>query len=258
MSTMERLRERVEAGAPVGELLRSCCSETGYLEALRGRADDRGAGPDREPRGARAGRARVRRDGRRTSGSLGEFLQQIALLADADTLPRRRGPRDADDDAQRQGPRVPDRVHHRDGGRRLPALARARRGRRWRRSGGSPTSASPARCATSRSPTPAAATSFGGATRPALRSRFLDEIPRELTDQPARSAAALPAPGRVASWAGAAAAAAERRGGPTTAAHGLPLGDDVVHAAFGEGVVTGSSRAGSSSCASRATAASAS
>ena len=56
MSTMERLRERAESGAPVGDLLDELLRETGYLDALRGRADDRGAGPDREPRGARARR----------------------------------------------------------------------------------------------------------------------------------------------------------------------------------------------------------
>ncbi len=51
---------------------------------------------------------------------------------------------------------------------------------------------------------------FGGsAGGPTIRSRFLDEIPRELTDQKARQAAGFPAPGRIASWAGAAAASAE-------------------------------------------------
>ena len=34
MSTMERLRERVEGGAPVGDLLDEMLSETGYTEAL--------------------------------------------------------------------------------------------------------------------------------------------------------------------------------------------------------------------------------
>ncbi len=50
---------------PVGELVQELLSETGYIDALAGRADDRGAGPDREPRGARAGGARVRRHGAR-------------------------------------------------------------------------------------------------------------------------------------------------------------------------------------------------
>ena len=97
------------------------------LRRAAGRADDRGAGPDREPRGARARRPRVRRDGR---GGVG---RRVPAADRADRrrrlAARRRGPRDADDAPQRQGPRVPDRVHDRDGGRRLPALARARRGR---------------------------------------------------------------------------------------------------------------------------------
>ena len=34
MSTMERLKERADGGAPVGEMLQETLSETGYLEAL--------------------------------------------------------------------------------------------------------------------------------------------------------------------------------------------------------------------------------
>ena len=50
---------------------------------------------------------------------------------------------------------------------------------------------------------------YGGPPKPAVRSRFLNELPVELTDQPARISRGLPAPGRVATWAGAAAASAE-------------------------------------------------
>jgi DNA helicase-2/ATP-dependent DNA helicase PcrA len=74
-----------------------------------------------------------------------------------------------------------------------------------------------------------------------MRSRFLDEIPRELTDQAQREAAGLPAPGRVASWSGAAAASAELQ---AESGNVFRLGDDVIHAAFGEGVVTGSEPGG--------------
>jgi DNA helicase-2/ATP-dependent DNA helicase PcrA len=77
-----------------------------------------------------------------------------------------------------------------------------------------------------------------------LRSRFLDEIPGELTDE-----AHTPAP-LGARWSEAAAEpAAGARGGAgsrwgTDGAGGAPaitfrLGEDVVHDAFGEGVVTG-------------------
>ena len=51
--------------------------------------------------------------------------------------------------------------------------------------------------------------SFGGAQSFGVRSRFIDEIPRDLTDQPERERARACRPGRVASWAGAAAASAE-------------------------------------------------
>ena len=78
--------------------------------------------------------------------------------------------------------------------------------------------------------------SYGGGGLPAQKSRFLDEVPRELTDQPARISRGLPAPGRVASWAGAAAASAEQDTGGSTI---FRVGEDVVHAKLGEGVVTG-------------------
>jgi len=77
-----------------------------------------------------------------------------------------------------------------------------------------------------------------GANSFGVRSRFIDEIPRELTDQPERERAGLPT-GRVASWAGAAAASAEASGGGgDSAGQVFRMGDDVIHAAFGEGVVT--------------------
>jgi len=78
---------------------------------------------------------------------------------------------------------------------------------------------------------------YGGAAGHSIRSRFLDELPRELTDQADREARGLPAPGRIASWSAAAAASAEaQRGGD---AQLFRVGEDVVHANLGEGVVTG-------------------
>ena len=85
MSVMERLRERAEGGAGVGDLLAETLEETGYLEALRGRAHDRGAGAAREPRGAGGRGARVRRR-RPEEPSVEEFLQQIALFSEQDNL----------------------------------------------------------------------------------------------------------------------------------------------------------------------------
>jgi DNA helicase II / ATP-dependent DNA helicase PcrA len=77
---------------------------------------------------------------------------------------------------------------------------------------------------------------YGGPPKPTVRSRFLNELPAELTDQPARIARGFPAPGRVASWAGAANAAAEFGGESAPSFH---LGQDVVHTKLGDGVVTG-------------------
>jgi DNA helicase-2/ATP-dependent DNA helicase PcrA len=88
-----------------------------------------------------------------------------------------------------------------------------------------------------------------GAESFGVRSRFIDEIPRELTDQPDRNAVGAGRPagaGRVASWATAAAAAEEAIGAPGGGGGGVGagasvfrVGDDVIHAAFGDGVVTG-------------------
>ena len=79
-----------------------------------------------------------------------------------------------------------------------------------------------------------------GAQSYGVRSRFLDEIPRELTDQAARAAAGYPTPGRVASWSGAAAASAELDPGGSV----FHMGDDVVHATLGDGVVIGTEPGG--------------
>jgi DNA helicase-2/ATP-dependent DNA helicase PcrA len=71
---------------------------------------------------------------------------------------------------------------------------------------------------------------FGGRRQPGLLSRFLDELPEELVERHDT------APGASA-WAqatGGAAPTAEP--GPALE---LQTGDDVVHASFGEGVVTG-------------------
>ena len=160
MATMARAaRARSSSGVPVGDLLEAVLHETGYLDALEAERTIEAQGRIENLEELVEVGARVRRRADAEGDTLDEFLQQIALRRRRRHAPRRRGPRDADDAAQRQGPRVPDRLHDRLRGGRLPALARARRGRRSRRSAGSATSASRARCATSTSPTRAAATS---------------------------------------------------------------------------------------------------
>jgi DNA helicase-2/ATP-dependent DNA helicase PcrA len=81
-----------------------------------------------------------------------------------------------------------------------------------------------------------------GADSFGVRSRFIDEIPSELTDQAERAAAGFPT-GRVASWSGAAAASAEAAG-QDQAGQVFHTGDDVIHAQLGEGVVIGSEPGG--------------
>jgi DNA helicase-2/ATP-dependent DNA helicase PcrA len=93
MATMHILRERVESGSPLAELLKETLRETGYLEALeaertieaQGRienleelvnvaAESAGADSGGESAGADSPEA----------GSLPDFLQQLALVSDSD------------------------------------------------------------------------------------------------------------------------------------------------------------------------------
>ena len=74
------------SSVPVGDLLEAVLQRDRLPRRARGRADDRGAGPHREPRGARRGR-RASSTPRAEEGedTLDVFLQQVALVADADT-----------------------------------------------------------------------------------------------------------------------------------------------------------------------------
>jgi UvrD-like helicase family protein len=237
MSTMQRLDERVEAGAPVGDILQETLSETGYLEAL-------GAERTIEAQGrienleelVRVGREY---DGTNPGGSLAEFLQQISLLSETDSLRDDEGLVTLMTLHNAKGLEFPivfiigmeDGVfpHSRalDEGsleeeRRLAYVGITRAMRDLT-------------LTSARRRNAFGANSFG------VRSRFIGEIPAELTDQAQRAAAGLPT-GRVASWAGAAAASAEATG--DTAGQVFHVGDDVVHAAFGDGVVIGAEPGG--------------
>ena len=83
-----------------------------------------------------------------------------------------------------------------------------------------------------------------GAESYGLRSRFLDELPVELTDRDedfVAPVAGLDRAGRRAVIGGAGSWAAASAGGTREAAPAVSyrVGDDVVHAAFGDGVVIG-------------------
>ncbi len=232
MSTMVRLRERMES-APVGDLLDELLRETGYYDALEAERTIEAQGRlENLQELVRVGREY---DALAEEGSVGEFLQQIALIADVDSLRDEEGLVTLMTLHNAKGLEFPivfmigmeDGIfpHSRalDEGdleeeRRLAyvGLTRAMRDvtltyARRRNSFG--------------------AQSYG------MRSRFIDEIPRELTDQEDKQAVGAGwAPGRVASWSNAAAATAEVH--PDTAGTVFRMGDDVIHAAFGEGVVT--------------------
>ncbi|HEV2924305.1 MAG TPA: UvrD-helicase domain-containing protein [Solirubrobacteraceae bacterium] len=93
-----------------------------------------------------------------------------------------------------------------------------------------------------------------GAQTYGIRSRFLDEIPSELLDEPQET---MFRPGAISARAGVARAASSadlgsgvpgawgdaselgRGGVERPAANAFRLGEDVIHAAFGDGVVTG-------------------
>jgi len=73
---------------------------------------------------------------------------------------------------------------------------------------------------------------FGGRPERNIPSRFIDELPAELTERHSS------APGAgIASWGGGGGPAAPAPAQPGPALE-LATGDDVVHASFGEGVVT--------------------
>jgi DNA helicase II / ATP-dependent DNA helicase PcrA len=237
MSTMERLRERAESNAPVGDLVQELLSETGYIDALQAERTIEAQG--RIENLEELVQVAREYDATAAEGSLTQFLEQISLLADADNLRDDEGLVTLMTIHNAKGLEFPivfiigmeDGVfpHSRamDEGdveeeRRLAYVGITRAMRdltlTWARRRNA-----------------FGANSFG------VRSRFIDEIPAELTDQPARAAAGLPT-GRIASWSGA--AAASREAGGDTAGDVFRTGDDVVHAQLGEGVVLGTEPGG--------------
>jgi hypothetical protein len=240
MSTMERLAERVESRAPVAEVLEETLRETGYLEALEAERTIEAQGRIENLQEL----VSVAREydgiaGEGEDAGVPEFLQQIALIADADTI--------RDDEGL-----VTLMTLHNAKGLEFPIvfIIGCEEGvfphSRALDEGALEEERRLAYVGITRAMrdlyiTYARRRNVFGAESFGLRSRFLDEIPADLTDQPDRNAVGLGRPagaGRVASWATAAAATAD--GAPDdTAGQVFRMGDDVVHAAFGEGVVLG-------------------
>ncbi|HEX2414127.1 MAG TPA: UvrD-helicase domain-containing protein [Thermoleophilaceae bacterium] len=228
MSVMERLRERVDGGAGVGDLLAETLEETGYTDALR--AERTVESQVRlENLEELVGVAREY-DAVAEEGSVEEFLQQIALFSEQDNL------------SDEQGIVTLMTLHNGKGleygtvfiigledgvfphmrsiesgdleeERRLAYVGITRAKRQLYL-------------------THARTRALFGSRDWNLRSRFIDEIPVEFTD---RDEEELSGPAAASTWSGGATAPAPQAGGGASFA----LGDDVVHAQFGEGVVVG-------------------
>jgi DNA helicase-2/ATP-dependent DNA helicase PcrA len=239
MSTMERLEERARAGVAISALLKEILSETGYLEALENERTIEAQG--RIENLEELVNVAVEYDGGTEEPSLAEFLQAIALVADADTREDDEGLVTLMTLHNAKGLEYPivfmigceEGVfpHSRaldEGGleeeRRLcyVGITRAERD---------------LYLTSARTRTVFGARSFGAP------SRFIGEIPPELTDREVQAPRAFGSiRGRMTSWGSGGGADLPQADEPAPAA--FRMGDDVVHAAFGEGVVTGTEPGG--------------
>ncbi|MEA2197941.1 MAG: ATP-dependent helicase UvrD/PcrA [Solirubrobacteraceae bacterium] len=230
MGTMHLLRERAESGTPIAELLKDVLRESGYLAALEAERTFEAQG--RIENLEALGNAATEYDAAQPeqAPSLAEFLQQVALRSDADERTDDEGLVTLMTLHNAKGLEYPivfmigceEGVfpHARaldEGGleeeRRLcyVGITRAERD---------------LYLTYARTRTVFGARSYG------LASRFIGEIPVALTDhdeRPQRGMNGLRP--RATSWA------SQLADEPPPVAY--RLGDDVVHAAFGEGVVTG-------------------
>jgi DNA helicase-2/ATP-dependent DNA helicase PcrA len=228
MSVMERLRERVEGGAGVGDLLAETLEETGYTEALQ--AERTVESQVRlENLEELVGVAREY-DATAEEGSVEEFLQQIALFSEQDKLQDEQGLVTLMTLHNAKGLEfgtvfligLEDGVfpHSRsiesgdlEEERRLAYVGMTRAKRELYL-------------------TYARTRALFGSRDWNMRSRFVDEVPIELTD---REPDAPTGRAAAATWGGGAPGAPEPKAPGATFA----LGEDVVHANFGEGVVVG-------------------
>ena len=236
MGTMEVLAERVSAPThpEISVLLKEMLSETGYLEALQNERTIEAQG--RIENLDELVNVAVEYDAGTEEPSLEEFLQGVALVADADTREDDEGLVTLMTLHNAKGLEYPIVFmigceegmfpHSRaldEGGleeeRRLcyVGITRAERD---------------LYLTSARTRTVFGARNFGAP------SRFISEIPAELTDREVQAPRAFGGMrARVTSWGSPGGADLPSRDDPPPPA--FRLGDDVVHAAFGEGVVTG-------------------
>jgi DNA helicase-2/ATP-dependent DNA helicase PcrA len=254
MDTMEDLRTRVEQRTSVADLLEAMLSQTGYVEALE-------AERTIEAQGRIENLEQLVQVGREFDTSAPEdedslevFLQQIALVADADSRTEDEGLVTLMTLHNAKGLEYPTVfiVGCEDGvfphSRALDEGALEEERRLFY--------VGVTRAMRELYLTHARRRAVFGAQTHGLPSRFLDEIPAELLDR-------VQAPA-LHSWAGASAGGGATNGGTSfrsrppggwagrtdrgereqntqeaSAGTTLRMGEDVVHAAFGEGVVTG-------------------
>jgi ATP-dependent DNA helicase UvrD/PcrA len=231
--TMDLLRARVDAAEPVAELLAAVLSETGYIEALEAERTVEAEGRVENLEALREGAAEfdleLEREGESDVPPLQAYLQQISLYSDQDALTEERelvtlmtlhNAKGLEYDTVFvvgcEDGAFPHMRALEEGGeeeeRRLCYVAITRARRRlymtWARE----------------------RRLFGRAEHN-LPSRFIDELPEELVERHQKVAS-----GGMSWGAPAAGGAQPLDPGPALE---LQAGDDVVHASFGEGVVTG-------------------
>jgi DNA helicase-2/ATP-dependent DNA helicase PcrA len=236
METMTTLREHAEQQVPIGDLLEALLHETGYIDALKAErtieAQGREENLDELVVFAREFDATAEPE----QSTLDVFLQQAALVSDADER--------KDDDGL-----VTLMTLHNAKGLEYPIvfIAGLEEGvfphSRALDEGSLEEERRLAYVGITRAMrnlylTSARRRAVFGSTQYGMRSRFLDEIPVELTDRPPGPSlrpgfsAAVQRPG---TWASASSSSREA----VAPAVDFRLGDDVMHAAFGAGVVTG-------------------
>jgi ATP-dependent DNA helicase UvrD/PcrA len=235
--TMEGLRARADSGAPVAAVAEAVLNESGYLEALAAErtveAEGRGENLE-ELIGVAAEFDREREvEGESEVPPLEEFLQQVSLVSDQDSIEEKQelvtlmtlhNAKGLEYDAVfvvgcEEGA-FPHMRALEEGGeeeeRRLCYVAITRARERlymtWARE----------------------RRLFGRAEHN-LPSRFVDELPEELTERHQKSVA-----GGGTTWNSPSPAAGAGQAQPVDPGPALAMqtGDDVVHASFGDGVVT--------------------
>ncbi len=232
MSTMERLRERGDGRAPVGDLLSETLSETGYRDALEAERTIEAQGR-LENLDELVGVAREY-DATAEEPSVDEFLQQVALFTDQDALRDEEGTLTLMTLHNAKGLEFPivfvigmeDGVfpHSRaveagdiEEERRLCYVGITRAMRELYL-------------------TFARTRALYGGREWNVPSRFLGEMPTELTDRMGETGGA-PAGTDATRWDRGRSTRSGAR--PAAAEASFSLGDNVVHASFGDGVVTG-------------------